>query len=205
MSHAALAALFDTPADTLLRKYVEEAVAKTADNISPLYRLDAFDWTVLSLYFAVLFVLSLYGAYRIKQVVDFWRYRTVEPEPKALFDEGELPVVTVQLPVFNEVYVVSRLLAAVTAIDYPRERLEIQLLDDSTDETREVAAREVERYRAEGFRISYIHRDDRTGFKAGALENGLKTARGELVAIFDADFVPRPDCLRKLIHFFTDP
>jgi cellulose synthase/poly-beta-1,6-N-acetylglucosamine synthase-like glycosyltransferase len=198
-------ALFDTPADTLLRKYVEEVVAKTADNISPLYRLDAFDWTVLTLYFAVLFVLSLYGAYRIKQVVDFWRYRSVEPRPKSLFDEDELPAITVQLPIFNEVYVIARLLAAVTAIDYPRERLEIQVLDDSTDETREVASREVARYRAEGFDVTYIHRDDRTGFKAGALENGLKTARGELVAIFDADFVPRPDCLRKLVHFFKEP
>src|ERR1700750_1939040 len=128
MSPATLFALFDRPADTLLRKYVEEAVAKTADNISPLYRLDAFDWTVLSVYFAVLFVLSLYGAYRIKQVIDFWRYRAVEPRPKAHFAEDELPVVTVQLPIFNEVYVVARLLAAVTAIDYPRERLEIKVL-----------------------------------------------------------------------------
>src|SRR6185436_14689674 len=122
----------------------------------------------------------------------------VVPKPSAHFSEEELPVVTVQLPIFNEVYVVARLLAAVTAIDYPRERLEIQVLDDSTDETREVAAREVERYRKEGFDVTYIHRDDRTGFKAGALENGLKSARGQLVAIFDADFVPRPDCLRKL-------
>ena len=191
--------------DPLLAKYVEEAVAKTAENISPLYRLDAFDWTVLTVYFAVLFVLSLYGAYRIKQVVEFWRYRKIEPRPKATFTDRELPRVTVQLPLFNEVYVVERLLAAVTAFDYPRERLEIQVLDDSTDETRDTAARAVERYRAEGFRISYVQRDDRTGFKAGALENGLKTATGELVAIFDADFVPKPDCLRKLIHFFTDP
>src|SRR5215210_6735428 len=201
------AALLQAPpaTDTLFRKYVESAVAKTAENISPLYQLDAFDWTVLSVYFAVLFLLSLYGAYRIKQVVDFWRYRKVEPEPKALFAEGELPRVTVQLPLFNEVYVVERLLAAVTAIDYPRARLEIQVLDDSTDETRDTAARAVERYRAEGFDISYIHREDRTGFKAGALEHGLRTAKGELVAIFDADFVPRPDCLRKLVHFFSDP
>src|ERR671916_2436271 len=148
--------------EQLFRKYIEEAVAKTAENISPLYRLDAFDWTVLGVYFAVLSLLSLYGAYRIKQVVDFWRYRKVEPRPKALFAEGELPHVTVQLPLFNEVYVVERLLAAVTAIDYPRDRLEIQVLDDSTDETRERAAREVERYRAEGFDIYYIHREDRT-------------------------------------------
>src|ERR1043165_5285449 len=153
----ALFFLFDTPTETLLRKYVGEAVAKTAANISPLYRLDGIDWTVLSLYFAVLFVLSLYGAYRIKQVVDFWRYRSVGPRPKGFFGEEELPFVTVQLPLFNEVYVVARLLEAVTAIDSPRERLEIQVLDDSTDETRERAAREVERYRAEGFLITYVH------------------------------------------------
>src|SRR5919112_862728 len=202
-----LAALLQSPpaTDTLFSKYIGEAVAKTAENVSPLYRLDAFDWTVLSVYFAVLFLLSLYGAYRIKQVVDFWRYRRVEPRPKRLFAEGELPHVTVQLPLFNEVYVVERLLAAVTAVDYPRDRLEIQVVDDSTDETRETASRAVERYRAQGFDISHVHREDRTGFKAGALENGLRTAKGELIAIFDADFVPRPDCLRKLVHFFSDP
>ena len=191
--------------DQLFRKYIEEAAARTAENISPLYRLDAFDWVVLGLYFAVLLLLSLYGAYRIKQVVDFWRYRRLGPRPKALFADSELPHVTVQLPLFNEVYVVERLLAAVTRIDYPRDRLEIQVLDDSTDETRETAARAVERYRAEGFDISYVHREDRTGFKAGALEAGLRAAKGELAAIFDADFVPRPDCLRKLVHFFSDP
>src|SRR5215210_3989260 len=146
------------PPDSLFEKYIADAVAKTAANVSPLYQLDAFDWVVLSLYFAVLFLLSLYGAYRIKQVVDFWRYRKVAPRPRALFAESELPRVTVQLPLFNEVYVVERLLAAVTAIDYPRELFEIQVLDDSTDETRERAAREVSRYRAEGFDITYIHR-----------------------------------------------
>jgi cellulose synthase/poly-beta-1,6-N-acetylglucosamine synthase-like glycosyltransferase len=202
VTHALLSPL---STDSLLSRYVEDAVAKTAENVSPLYRLDSFDWVVLVTYFTVLFVLSLYGAYRIKQVVDFWRYRNVEPRPKAVFGEDELPRVTVQLPLFNEMYVVERLLASVTAIDYPRALLEIQVLDDSTDETREVAARAVERYRAEGFDISYLHRDDRTGFKAGALENGLKTAKGELIAIFDADFAPRPDCLRKLVDFFTDP
>jgi cellulose synthase/poly-beta-1,6-N-acetylglucosamine synthase-like glycosyltransferase len=198
--------LLQAPApEQLFREYFERAVAKTAENISPLYRLDALDWAVLVPYFALLFVLSLYGAYRIKQVFDFWRYRRLAPEPAALYPEEDLPRVTLQLPLFNELYVVGRLLAAVAAIDYPRDRLEIQVLDDSTDETREAAARAVARYRAEGFDISYIHRDDRTGFKAGALENGLRTAKGELVAIFDADFVPRPDCLRKLVHFFTDP
>jgi cellulose synthase/poly-beta-1,6-N-acetylglucosamine synthase-like glycosyltransferase len=201
-----LLALFDTPApDELLQRYFDEAFAKTSANVSPLYRLDAFDWTVLILYFSILLVLAVYGAYRVKQVVDFWRYRKIQPTPAAQFGEDELPRITVQLPVFNELYVVERLLQAVTQIDYPRERLEIQVLDDSTDETCDAARREVELYRGKGFDIHYIHRADRTGFKAGALENGLKTAKGEFIAIFDADFVPKPDCLRKLVHFFTDP
>ena len=184
---------------------VEDSVWKTAANISPLYQLDAFDWTVLVLYFAILGVLAVYGAYRVKQVADFWRYRRLQPRPRAHFGEDELPVITVQLPLFNEVYVVERLLRAVTSIDYPRERLEIQVLDDSTDETVQLARSTVEKYRAAGFDIHYVHRADRTGFKAGALANGTRAAKGELLAIFDADFVPRPDCLRKLVHFFTDP
>src|SRR3954466_6808679 len=126
VTHTPAASLLSDP---LFRKYIEEAVWKTSENISPLYRLDAFDWTVLALYFSILFVLSLYGAYRIKQVVDFWRYRKVEPVPKAVFADEDLPHVTVQLPLFNEMYVVERLLAAVNALDYPRERLEIQVLD----------------------------------------------------------------------------
>ncbi len=191
--------------DVLARKYYEEALARASENVSTLYRLDAFDWTVLALYFSILALLSIYGAYRVRQVIDFWRYRRIEPRPKRIFAEDELPHVTVQLPIFNEVYVVERLLASVTALDYPRERFEIQVLDDSTDETQDAAHASVERYRREGFDISYLHRNDRTGFKAGALEAGLKSAKGELVAIFDADFVPRPDALRKLVHFFSDP
>ena len=104
---------------------------------------------------------------------------------------------TVQLPIFNEQYVVDRLLDSVCKLDYPRERLDIQLLDDSTDETIEVARALVERYAALGHPVSYLHRDNRAGFKAGALEQGLKTAKGEFVAIFDADFVPPPDFLMK--------
>lgn len=176
----------------------------TQGNISTLYRLDTFDWFVLILYFTILGVLAIYGAYRIKQVIDFWRYRRFQPAPKARFAESELPLITVQLPLFNEMYVVERLLHAVTSFDYPRDRLEIQVLDDSTDETVALASETVERYRREGFDIHYVHRDDRTGYKAGALANGTRTAKGQLLAIFDADFVPKPDCLRKLVHFFTD-
>jgi cellulose synthase/poly-beta-1,6-N-acetylglucosamine synthase-like glycosyltransferase len=181
------------------------SLAKTAGNISPLYRLDAFDWTILILYFTILGVLAVYGVYRVKQVIDFWRYRHIVPAPLGHFNEPELPLITVQLPLFNEMYVVERLLKAVTEIDYPRDRLEIQVLDDSTDETVKIAEASVAKYAGEGFDIQYIHRLDRTGFKAGALAKGTKTAKGELLAIFDADFVPNPDCLRKLVDFFTDP
>ena len=180
-------------------------VNKTAGNISPLYKLDAFDWTVLIVYFGILFVLAIYGVYRVKQVSEFWRYSKFPPKPKGHFAEDELPFVTVQLPLFNEMYVVERLVKAVTQIDYPRARLEIQVLDDSTDETVKIASATVAKYAAQGFDIHYVHRQDRTGFKAGALENGMKTAKGDLMAIFDADFVPQPDFLRKLVHFFTDP
>ena len=182
-----------------------DTVDKTVANISPLYQLDAFDWTVLVLYFGILIILSIYGAYRVKQVIEFWRYSKFPPKPKREFAEEELPCVTVQLPLFNEMYVVERLVKAVVEIDYPRDRLEIQVLDDSTDETVNIARAVVAEYARAGFDIHYLHRDDRTGFKAGALEQGMKTAKGDLIAIFDADFVPKPDFLRKLIHYFTDP
>ena len=193
-----------TPNELFVR-YIHDITNKTWGNISPLYKLDAFDWTILILYFTILAVLAVYGGYRVKQVIDFWRYRKFIPTPKGFFDEADLPVITVQLPLFNEMYVVERLVKSVTEIDYPREKLQIQVLDDSTDETVKLASATVERYRQLGFDIEYVYRTDRTGFKAGALENGLKTAKGELLAIFDADFVPKPDCLRKLVHYFNDP
>ena len=189
----------------LFEQYFQDGVNKTWVNISPLYQLDGFDWFILIVYFSILATLAVYGAYRLKQVIDFWRYRKFVPEPAGRFAEHELPLITVQLPLFNELYVVERLLKAVTAIDYPREKFEIQVLDDSTDETTRVAEAVVAKYKEQGFDIHYIHRSDRTGFKAGALENGNKFAKGELFAIFDADFVPKPDCLRKLVDFFTDP
>jgi cellulose synthase/poly-beta-1,6-N-acetylglucosamine synthase-like glycosyltransferase len=193
------------PPDKLFELYFQDLVNKTWGNISPLYQLDWFDWTILILYFTILTVLAVYGAYRVKQVIDFWRYRKFVPEPAARFAEEDLPIITVQLPLFNEMYVVSRLVKAISEIDYPREKLQIQVLDDSTDETVKIAEATVADFAQQGFDIQYIHRSDRTGFKAGALEQGLKHAKGELLAIFDADFVPKPDCLRKLVDFFTDP
>ena len=116
-----------------------------------------------------------------------------------------LPRVTVQLPIYNEMYVADRLIDAVCALDYPRDLLEIQVLDDSTDETTSVAERAVRRHAAAGIDITYLHRTDRHGYKAGALEAGLKVANGEYVAIFDADFIPTTDFLQRTVQFFTDP
>jgi cellulose synthase/poly-beta-1,6-N-acetylglucosamine synthase-like glycosyltransferase len=192
------------PDPELVRRATDPILRHGRDNISYLYALDAFDWTVIVLYFTILGLLALLGVYRVRMVFQFWRYRNIKPAPARRYAEEELPRITVQLPLFNELYVVERLLESVTALDYPRRLLDIQVLDDSTDETVKIAAAAVERYREQGFDIHYIHRTDRTGFKAGALENGLKSAKGELIAVFDADFTPRPDCLRKMVDYFSD-
>ena len=115
------------------------------------------------------------------------------------------PAVTIQLPIFNERYVVERLIASVCSIDYPRELLEIQVLDDSTDDTGHIAKTVVSEMKDRGFDIVYIHRQNRTGYKAGALKEGLETAKGELVGIFDADFIPNPSFLKDTIPYFSDP
>src|SRR5260370_40484599 len=114
------------------------------------------------------------------------------------------PRVTIQLPIFNERYVIERLVEAVSRFDYPAELLDVQVLDDSTDETCEVARSCVERHAAQGMPIVYIHRTNREGYKAGALENGLKTSKGEIVAIFDPHFLPDPDFLRRTIPYFMN-
>src|SRR5258708_30943309 len=147
----------------LFARYFHDLVDKTSINISPLYKLDAFDWTILILYFTILTILAIYGGYRIKQVIDFWRYRGFVPRPAGLYAEADLPLITVQLPLYNEMYVVDRLLKSITEIDYPRNKFEIQVLDDSTDETVSLAAETVAKYAGEGINISYIHRSDRTG------------------------------------------
>ena len=157
---------------------------------------------VVILYFAILGVLSLYGLHRYVLVYFFYRHKRDQPRPKALFET--LPRITVQLPLYNEMYVVGRLIDAVCALDYPRELLEIQVLDDSTDACQDEARRKVEEMREKGHDIHYLHRTDRHGFKAGALDEGLKTATGQYVAIFDPDFVPGPEILRNAIDFFTD-
>src|SRR5438270_896732 len=161
----------------------------------------SFIWTIC--YLSVLVGLSAYGVHRYFIIYLFLKNRKRESVPAGRFEK--LPVVTVQLPIFNEVYVVERLLRSVSKLDYPRNRLQIQVLDDSTDDTREITADCAAELRKRGFDVELIHRADRTGFKAGALERGLATARGEFVCILDADFVPPPHLLRETVDFFTDP
>lgn len=169
-----------------------------------LYHADAFDLALLIPYFTVLTLLASYGLHRYRLVYLYYKKKrncTTEPDEKF----RELPRITIQLPIFNEKYVVDRLLEAVCRMEYPREKLEIQLLDDSTDETAHVARSLVAQYAAQGHPISYSYRSNRVGFKAGALHEGLKSAQGEFVAIFDADFVPPSDFLIRTIHHFADP
>ncbi|HMJ05154.1 MAG TPA: cellulose synthase family protein [Chthoniobacterales bacterium] len=158
-------------------------------------------WT--SCYLSVLIGLSAYGIHRYFIIYLFLKNRKRETIPLSHFEQ--LPKVTVQLPIFNEVYVVERLLKSVSELDYPRDLLQIQVLDDSTDDTQALTARCVDELQSLGHNVERIHRVDRTGFKAGALEAGLASAEGDLVCILDADFVPQPDLLQKTIHFFTDP
>lgn len=154
-------------------------------------------------YYAVLALLAMYGWHRVLMVRLYYRHRRDVPvAPKPL---EPLPRITVQLPIYNEVYVVERLVEAVAALDYPRELLEIQILDDSSDETRHVASRVADRYRTLGFDVRYLGRSHREGYKAGALQRGMELASGELLLIFDADFVPRPDMLRLVVPHFSDP
>ena len=169
-----------------------------------IHQLDWFDWSLLIPYFVTLGILSIYGLHRYDMIRTYFKYRkNATKEPFSRFEL--LPRVTIQLPIYNERYVVERLIDEVTKIEYPRELLQIQVLDDSTDDTHAHADALCARYQALGFPIEYLHRTDRQGFKAGALAEGLKTATGDFVAVFDADFVPPPDFLLKTIHYFADP
>jgi len=193
-------AILLTPTSPLLR-YVAKIFRK--DPFQGIYVPNAFDLAILVPYFTILVILSIYGIHRYFLTYLYLKHRRWAPRPQQRFEQ--LPRVTIQLPIFNERYVVERLIEAMTRIDYPRELLEIQVLDDSTDETRMVASRLVGECAHAGYPITYHHRTDRQGFKAGALAEGLKTARGEFIAIFDADFVPPPDVLQRMVHYFTDP
>jgi cellulose synthase/poly-beta-1,6-N-acetylglucosamine synthase-like glycosyltransferase len=158
---------------------------------------------ILGAYFFSLTILFLFGSHGFVMVYYYFKNRDRMPERKATLDE--LPMVTIQLPLYNELYVVERLVDSVCAMDYPKDRLEIQVLDDSTDETVALVADIVAAKRQLGFDIVQIRRSDRSGFKAGALRYGLESAKGEFVAIFDADFVPHPNFLNETLRHFTHP
>lgn len=197
---ASTLALLSLPFGSPLARYWNHLVDPT---FRGLYQANAFDLAIMLPYFFVMVVLAMYGIHRYTLVYNYFKNRknVAGPAPKIT----EWPKVTVQLPIYNERYVIERLVEAAAQFDYPRELLDIQVLDDSTDETQIVARDCVERFRALGVPITYIHRDNREGFKAGALQEGLRVATGEFVAIFDADFIPPADFLRRTVPYFADP
>ncbi len=163
----------------------------------------AWVYGFLTFYMLVMLVLCVYGVHRYYLVHLYYKYRRNRPHLTARFQE--LPRVTIQLPMYNEQFVARRVIEGACRIDYPRDRLEIQVLDDSTDETVQIARETVDRMRAAGHDVVYLHRENREGYKAGALAEGLRRATGEFVMIFDADFIPPHDIVQKTIHYFTDP
>ncbi|MDB5288959.1 MAG: glycosyl transferase [Phycisphaerales bacterium] len=159
--------------------------------------------SLVSLYVAVLVAVAIYGFHRYVLVYLYLKHRDDIYQPKGKFIA--LPRITVQLPMFNEEQVAERVIRHTCQIDYPLDRLEIQVLDDSTDDSAEIARKACEEWAAKGYPIKYIHRDNRTGYKAGALAEGLEQATGDFIAIFDADFIPPRDILRNVVNYFIDP
>ena len=160
------------------------------------------DNIVLVGYFLSLTILFVFGCHGFIMIYYHRKYKSVKPLPRNDFSPDS--VVTIQLPLYNELYVVERLIDSVCEIDYPKEKLEIQILDDSTDETTRIVQEVVAQKKLEGFDIYHVRRESRKGFKAGALKEGLKIAKGEYIAIFDADFIPHKDFLKKTLSFFSN-
>ena len=159
---------------------------------------------LIAIYWLTLLLLSVYGFLGLLTLALYWHHRHVT-HPLPAVKTADLPSVTIQLPIFNERYVIDRLLQAATSLDYPRDRLQIQVIDDSTDDTTQRAAELVDQYRAQGFDIELRHRSNRQGYKAGALADAMPYATGEFLALFDADFCPDPSFLQRTIpHFVGD-
>ncbi|MCH7812607.1 MAG: glycosyltransferase [Planctomycetes bacterium] len=164
--------------------------------------LDLAGNLLVGLYIFVFTMVCIYGLHRYQLVYLYYKHRRNKPQAAVPFEA--LPRVTVQLPMYNELYVARRIIERACAIDYPRDLIQIQVLDDSTDETTDIARRTVDELHRAGHNVVYLHRDDRSGYKAGALEAGLATATGEFICIFDADFLPPPGILHQTIHHFTN-
>jgi cellulose synthase/poly-beta-1,6-N-acetylglucosamine synthase-like glycosyltransferase len=160
------------------------------------------DQVILIGYFVSLSILFVFGLHGFVMIFYHRKYGYNNPVPKKVFDED--PMVTIQLPLYNEMYVIERLINAVCEIEYPKDKMEIQVLDDSTDETTAIVSKIVEQKKQQGFDISHIRRGTREGYKAGALKEGMKIAKGEYIAIFDADFIPNKEFLKKTLSFFND-
>ncbi len=178
--------------------------ALTDQTFAGIHSLEWFDYAVLVPYFLLLGILAIYGAHRFIVIRGYLKSRDKVPHtPPSRFEQ--LPRVTIQLPLFNERNVVDQLMEGILKVRYPRELLEIQVLDDSTDDTHPYTEALCARLKAEGHPVTYIHRTNRTGYKAGALQNGMALTQGEFMAVFDADFIPPVDYLEQTIHFFADP
>jgi cellulose synthase/poly-beta-1,6-N-acetylglucosamine synthase-like glycosyltransferase len=160
------------------------------------------DQIVLIGYFVSLTILFVFGLHGFVMIYYHRKYGHNIPVPNK--DIGEEPIVTIQLPLYNEMYMAERLINAICEIDYPKDKMEIQVLDDSTDETTSIVDKIVEIKKHQGFDISHIRRGTREGYKAGALKEGMKIAKGEYMAIFDADFIPNKEFLKKTLSFFND-
>lgn len=158
---------------------------------------------LLSMYLLTLIILGLFGIHKYYLLHLYRKYKK-QPLPAPPVPE-EWPEVTVQLPIYNEKYVLKRLIKAAVCLDYPKEKLHIQLLDDSTDSTSALAAKLIAVLREKGYRIDHIRRPNRVGFKAGALAYGLRKSTAEYIAVFDADFVPQPDFLKQTIPYIMQP
>jgi len=173
------------------------------DTFAGVHSLATFDYLILIPYFVILAFLSFYGCHRFAMIRGYYKGRKNMPkEPKSFF--ATLPPVTIQLPLYNERYVVERLLESASKVGYPEGLLQIQILDDSTDDTAPFTEALVASYVERGFNMEYRHRKNRSGYKAGALQAGIPTATGDLIAIFDADFVIPEDFLEKTVHHFTE-
>jgi len=168
--------------------------------------MELFSWLVLSLHYGLLLILCLFGLHRLSMVWRARRHRQHQNRthylPTQQFDE--LPLVTIQIPVFNERNVAVRIIDHAVKMQYPADKLQIQVVDDSTDETVDAIANCVTQWQAQGVNIDHVHRTNRQGFKAGALRDAMTVADGEFIAIFDADFMPETDFLMQTIHHFTD-
>ena len=156
------------------------------------------------IYLIVLLLLALYGVSNFINTILYLRVKKTLKRKQEAPPPSEWPAVTIQLPIYNEKYTVERLLHAVTQLEYPADRLQIQVLDDSTDDTAELVSRLVDEYKDQGLNIEWLHRTNRSGYKAGALGEALSRATGEFIGIFDADFVPKPDWLKKTIPLFQN-